>query len=69
VSVASVGDSKIAGEILLNGHPVEPKKQIANITFDNVVIQGRKLTGPQDARVKTNNTPDNELVTHLIFNP
>ena len=69
VSALSNSGSSIANEILLNGwySPGTPTKIIQNITFDNVVIEGKRVTGEQDPHIKTNNTAERKLVTNLYF--
>jgi hypothetical protein len=67
ITVASNSGSKIANEILLNGWFKEgtPTKIINNIVFDNLTIQGKQVNS--ESTIKTNNTPDQQLVTNLIF--
>jgi len=67
ISVASNSGSKIASEILLNGWFKDgtPTKIINNVVFDNVSIEGKRVSNEND--IKTNNTPDQQLVTNLIF--
>jgi hypothetical protein len=67
ISVASNSGSKIANEILLNGWFKDgtPTKLINNVVFDNVTIQGKRVSKEND--IKTNNTPDLQLVTNITF--
>lgn len=67
IAVASNSGSKIANEILLNGwfKDSTPTKIINNVVFDNVTIMGKPVNN--ESSVKTNNTPDLQLVTNLIF--
>lgn len=67
VTVSSDSGSKIANEILLNGwfKAGTPTKIIRNITFDNVTIEGKRVSSESD--IKTNNTANQQLVTNLIF--
>jgi hypothetical protein len=66
-STAPDDASDIANEVRINGYdaakiPANPKKYIENITFDNVVINGEKLTESYGRLVITN-----EYVRNLIF--
>ena len=69
INVSSNSGSKIANEILLNGWYGEgmPTKIITNITFDNVIIEGKPVSSEQDTNIKTNNSGERQLVTGLIF--
>lgn len=68
ISVASNSGSSIANEILLNGWYKygTPTKLINNVTFDNVTIEGKRVSGENE--IKTNNTTERKLVTGLQFN-
>lgn len=68
ISVSSNSGSSIANEILLNGWSKEgsPEKTIKDITFDNVVVEGKRISSEKD--VKTNNTDGQLLVSGLVFN-
>lgn len=67
VTVASNSGSSIANEIILNGWYKydTPTKIIKNIIFDNVTIQGKRISTEND--IKTNNTTERKLVTDLQF--
>ncbi len=69
ISVESNSGSSIANEILLHGWYKNgtPTKVIQNITFDNVVIEGKHVSDKNDKHIKTNNTSEVELVNGLIF--
>ncbi len=69
INVSSNSGSSIANEILLNGWYGEgmPTKIVQNITFDNVTIEGKRVSNEQDTHVKTNNTPERKLVNNLHF--
>lgn len=67
VTVESNSGSSIANEILLNGWAGTPRKIIQNVTFDNVVIEGKPVTSESDKHIKTNNTSEVVLVKDLIF--
>ena len=60
--------SKIANDIWLYGWYKEgtPTKQVKNITFDNVIIEGNLLQNDQS--IKTNNVSGIILVKDLFFN-
>lgn len=68
VTVESNSGSSIANEILLNGWCKEnlPTKKINNVTFDNVVVEGKLIRSEKD--IKTNNTNERKLVTNILFN-
>jgi len=68
VTVESNSGSSIANEILLNGWYKENSsmKKINNITFDNVIAEGKLISSEKD--VKTNNTNECKIVTNLLFN-
>lgn len=67
ISVNSNSGSKIANEILLQGWHKEntPTKKIMNVTFDNVVIEGKKIKS--ESNIMTNNTDSLRIVTNLLF--
>lgn len=67
ITVASNSGSKIANEILLNGWFKDgtPTKTINNVVFENVTIEGKRVDN--ESAIKTNNTPEQQLVTNLIF--
>lgn len=67
-SMANSG-SKIANDIWLYGwyEGGTPMKEVKNIIFDNVMIEGNLLTSEDDIHIKTNNTDDRKLVKNLIF--
>jgi hypothetical protein len=68
IRVVSNSGSNIANEILLNGWQKDgtPTKTIENITFDNVYIEGQKVD-EHSSYLKTNNSPQCQLVTNLSF--
>ncbi|AEF80562.1 hypothetical protein TREAZ_0215 [Leadbettera azotonutricia ZAS-9] len=62
----NIHGSRISNEILLNGYGgdkyvTNPKKYIENIIFENVIIDGMKLTASYD-RLRKNN-----YVRNLVF--
>jgi hypothetical protein len=66
ISSLSPYNSPISNEILLKGYDASentayPKKYIENITFDNVIIKGKKVISSYDRLYK------NEYVRNLIF--
>jgi polygalacturonase len=67
VYVTSNSGSNIANEILLNGWYMEnfPTKKITNVSFDNVVVEGKLINSMKD--IKTNNTEDCNLVLDILF--
>ncbi len=67
VTVESNSGSSIANEILLNGWAGTPQKVIQNVTFDNVVIEGQRVSNKSDKHIITNNTNTLELVKDLKF--
>ena len=69
ITLMSNSGSEIANDIWLYGWYEDgtPMKEVKNIVFDNVIIEGNLLTGDDDIHIKTNNTDDHELVKNLIF--
>jgi hypothetical protein len=67
IRVDSNSGSRIANEIRLDGWYREgtPTKTIRNITFDNVVIEGKKVSSAD--QLVTNSTPSRPLVSNLSF--
>lgn len=69
ITTSSNSGSGIANEILLNGwyQSGTPTKTIKNVTFDNVVIEGKRVADENNEHFKTNNTSERKLVTDLYF--
>lgn len=67
VSVKTTSGSRIANEILLNGwHQAgTPTKYIRNITFDNVLVEGKLVNSLNT--IKTNNTAEQKPVSGIVF--
>lgn len=61
--------SAISNDILLYGWHKDgtPDKFVENITFDNVVIQGKHINKADSPYIYTNNTPALKLVRNLKF--
>ena len=68
-NVKSLGNSgsSIANEIRLTGWKEEPMKPVKNITFENLIIQGKHLKSMKDKHIVTNNNGKQKIVSDIYF--
>ena len=68
-NIKSLGNSgsSIANEIRLTGWKEEPMKPVKNITFENLIIQGKHLKSMKDKHIVTNNNGKQKIVSDIYF--